>query len=534
MASLCLQLPELDVYLNESGLSWSRYSLLRLYSQPKSQDLICSWLVPEQVSKVLKVEPQEAVMSYFSACKLSSTKHLGGRLPELFFSIPAIVLLLVSSPLAMAETTTESAPEAQTMTANGEVVWAVNVGGEAYTGEDGIQYQPDTLDIKAPKGSIKGVRGAQEVTIYQSYRSGLTEIRQPLANGTYSVTFHFAEPKDIAKGARVFDVLAQGKTVISGMDVRSARDGNHHSALVRAVTDVAVTDGELVLGFAAEKKPAILSGLVVRRTVDTENKWNMVWNDEFDYNGAPDPEKWTHDIWPAGKVNEEDQAYTDRAKNVRVEDGKLVIEAHKEDYQNAKYSSGRIHSLGKGDFLYGRAEVRAKLPAGQGSWSAIWMLPSDPFKYATTCAAGADWQGSASCDAWPNSGEIDIMEHVGYDMNRVHGTVHTRAYYWVNGEQRKASVEAKNVAEAFHEYAVEWTPERIDIFFNGSRYFTYLNQGEGWKAWPFDHPYHIILNLAVGGAWGRAGGPIDNSIFPAKMEVDYVRVYELAGSANAE
>ncbi|MEM7360028.1 MAG: family 16 glycosylhydrolase [Pseudomonadota bacterium] len=415
-----------------------------------------------------------------------------------------------------------------------EVVWAVNIGGGAYTSEEGIHYQADNLESDAAKGTIERIRGVQDGTVYQTYREGITELRHKLVNGSYSIVFYFAEPKDIAKGDRVFDVLAQGKTVISEMDVRVARDGNHHSGLVRAVTDVVVTNGELVVSFKAADKPAILSAIVVRKEVDTQNKWQLVWQDEFDYEGAPDPEKWTHDIWPAKKVNDEDQAYTDRAKNVRVENGMLVIEAHKEDYQNAKYSSGRIHSLGKGDFLYGRAEVRAKLPAGQGSWAAIWMLPSDPFKYATTCAAGTDWQGSSDCDAWPNSGEIDIMEHVGYDMNRVHGTVHTRAYYWVNGEQRKASVEAKNVAEAFHEYAVEWTPERIDIFFNGSRYFTYLNQGEGWKAWPFDHPYHIILNLAVGGAWGRAGGPVDDSIFPAKMEVDYVRVYRAADEVAAE
>ena len=211
---------------------------------------------------------------------------------------------------------------------------------------------------------------------------------------------------------------------------------------------------------------------------------------------------------------------------MRVANGLLLIEAHKESYGKAKYTSGRIHSLGKGDFLYGRAEVRAKLAAGQGSWSAIWMLPSDPFKYSTTCAQGADWQGSSECDAWPNSGEIDIMEHVGYDMNIVHGTVHTKDYYWVNGKQRKASVDAKDVAEAFHVYAIEWTPNRIDIFFDGTRYYTYMKDSDRWQSWPFDHPYHLILNLAVGGDWGRAGGPIDDRIFPAKMEVDYVRVYK--------
>ena len=118
------------------------------------------------------------------------------------------------------------------------------------------------------------------------------------------------------------------------------------------------------------------------------------------------------------------------------------------------------------------------------------------------------------------------MEHVGYDMNIVHGTVHNRAYYMQTREQRKGSVEAKNVDEAFHVYSLEWTPERIHIFFDGSLYFSYFNESTGWEAWPYDHPYHIVLNQAVGGDWGRAGGPIDDSIFPTRLEVDYVRVFK--------
>jgi beta-glucanase (GH16 family) len=228
-------------------------------------------------------------------------------------------------------------------------------------------------------------------------------------------------------------------------------------------------------------------------------------------------------------VNDEDQTYTDRAKNARIENGLLIIEAHQEQFNDAQYTSARLNSLNKGDFLYGKAEVRAKIPAGQGTWSAIWMLPSEPFKYATTCQEGEDWQGNSTCDAWPNSGEIDIMEHVGYDMNRIHGTVHNKAYYWKNWEQRKASIEGVNVDQEFHVYSVEWTPEDITVYFNEIPYFYYKNEKSDWRAWPFDHPYHIILNLAIGGAWGRSGGPIDNSIFPVRMEVDYVRVFSLIG-----
>lgn len=410
-------------------------------------------------------------------------------------------------------------------TLNQDVVWAVNLGGERYIAADGISYQTDTLGFGAKTGEIKSIRGAQDPTVYKTYRQGELKIGKRLPNGVYDVSLMFAEPDDIAVGSRVFNVLAENQIVMHDMDVRLARDGNHHSALDRSVVDVEVSDGYLDLALSTVVGEPILSAFVVRRKFADPDAWKLIWNDEFEVDGPPNPDKWNHDIWPAKKVNREDQAYTARLENVRVEDGNLVIEAHKEKYNSADYSSGRIHSLGKGDFLYGRAEIRAKLAAGQGTWSAIWMLPSDPFKYATTCGQGTDWQGSEDCNAWPNSGEIDIMEHVGYDMNRVHGTVHTKDYYWVKGNQRKASVEAKNVSEAFHNYAIEWTPDRIDIFFDGTRYFTYLREPDRWQSWPFDHPYHIILNLAVGGDWGRAGGPIDDSVFPAQMQVDYVRVY---------
>ena len=196
-------------------------------------------------------------------------------------------------------------------------------------------------------------------------------------------------------------------------------------------------------------------------------------------------------------------------------------------YGEAEYTSGRIHSRGKGDWLYGRIDIRARLPGGQGTWPALWMLPTDAFKYATTCAADPEeWQGDDDCDAWPNSGEIDIMEHVGYDMHRLHGTVHNKAYYAGNGQQRKGSVEVRDLEQVFHVYSLEWTPELLRIYYDGVPYFTYVNDGQGWESWPYDHPYHLIMNLAIGGHWGGAGGPIDDAIFPVRLEVDYVRVFE--------
>ena len=407
-----------------------------------------------------------------------------------------------------------------------DLVWAVNVGGPAYEGIDGTQYRAEESISGGTVGQMETVKGSQDAFLYQSYRAGDIEVAHSIADGTYDITFHFADPSDVAAGERVFDAFVEGRRAIDDLDVMLFRDGKVESALTVTVPKVGISDGELNVDFEASAGQPVLSALVVRDMTRPRVAWELVWSDEFD--GAElDTSKWSPNIWPPRKVNDEDQAYTGREKNLRIVDGNLVIEAHKEDYEGANYTSGRIHSSGKGDFLYGRFEVRAKLPYGQGTWPAIWMLPSDPYKYSTTCEDGEDWQGSTSCNAWPNSGEIDIMEHVGYQMGHVHGTVHNEAYYWLKWEQRKGRILLDDLDRNFHVYSLEWSPERIDIFVDDTHYFMYVNEGTGWNVWPYDQPFHLILNIAVGGAWGRAGGPIDDSIFPQQMLVDYARVYRL-------
>jgi beta-glucanase (GH16 family) len=439
---------------------------------------------------------------------------------------------LQTSPLISdSETSSQSAMETSAKI-DSNVVWAVNIGGAAYQGDDGIEYLADQFEPTSSEAQIESIKGSQDMTVYQTYREGEMSLQQNFENGIYDLTFRFAEPKDIAVGARVFDVLAEGQVVIPGLDVKLARDGNSKSSVDRTVLNVEINDGVLNIQFNAIAGEPLLNAMVVRaKHVSDLSEWTMVWQDEFNYHGPPDSGKWNFDIWPAGKVNDEQQQYSDSPDNVRVENGVLVIEAHVDEGQ---ITSARIHSAGKGDLHYGRVEVRAKLAEGQGTWPAIWMLPSDPFKYASNCGEDADWQGSEECDAWPNSGEIDIMEHVGYDQNRVHGTVHTKAYYWVNGEQRKASVEAKDVAQEFHVYAMNWGPERIDMFLDGVLYFTYLKDSDDWQAWPFDHPFHLILNLAVGGGWGGAGGPTDMTVFPTRMEIDYARMYKRQSALSVD
>jgi beta-glucanase (GH16 family) len=246
--------------------------------------------------------------------------------------------------------------------------------------------------------------------------------------------------------------------------------------------------------------------------------WQLVWADEFDYGGLPDPAKWSYDAGGHGWGNKELQFYTERRKeNARVEDGRLVIEARRDNWDGHEYTSARLVTKGKGDWTYGRFEAAARLPSGRGTWPAIWMLPTHK---------------SYGEGVWPDDGEIDIMEHVGFDPDVVHSSVHTRAYYHSIGTQKTAKVNVPTARTGFNVYAVEWTPEEIRGYVNGQHYFTFRNERltkpeADYKQWPFDKPFHLILNVAVGGGWGGAKG-VDESIWPQRMEIDYVRVYRLA------
>lgn len=260
-------------------------------------------------------------------------------------------------------------------------------------------------------------------------------------------------------------------------------------------------------------------GVGTRAASSTPDKaWTFAstpaWQDEFDYSGKPDPAKWGYDLGGHGWGNNELQFYTDSADNAFVRDGVLHIVARRESRDGRAYTSTRLISKGKGDFLYGRFEVRAKLPSGRGTWPAIWMLPTD-WKYGD----------------WPRSGEIDIMEHVGFDPERVHISVHTQAYNHVAGTQRTATRLVDGVMEDFHLYSVDWTPESIRGYIDDIPMFAFANEGTGPDAWPFDQRFHFLLNVAVGGNWGGKEG-VDDSVFPATLQVDYVRAYELLEQAE--
>jgi beta-glucanase (GH16 family) len=250
---------------------------------------------------------------------------------------------------------------------------------------------------------------------------------------------------------------------------------------------------------------------------DKKKDWDLAWSDEFNYNGLPDSTKWGYDTGGHGWGNNEKQFYTaSRLENARVENGNLIIEARKEKMDTSGYTSARLVTRGKTDWLYGRFEIRAKLPSGRGTWPAIWMLP-------TKQSYGENY--------WPENGEIDIMEHVGFHQGFIHASTHTIKYYWRIGTQRTDTIYSKDVSDVFHNYVMEWDPEAIKIYMDDSLYFTSVNDKTGWEAWPFDKPFFLLLNIAVGGDWGGQQG-IDDAIWPQKMEVDYVRVYKRKGPSQ--
>jgi beta-glucanase (GH16 family) len=245
--------------------------------------------------------------------------------------------------------------------------------------------------------------------------------------------------------------------------------------------------------------------------------YRLVWADEFDTDGLPDPAKWVHDTGmnKAGWHNRELQYYAGpRRENAVVRGGRLVITARREslsdaaDWGGQRYTSARLITRGRQDWTYGFFEIRARLPCGRGTWPAIWMLNREA--------------------VWPAGGELDILEHIGREPGRVFSTVHTAAGH--GGSGAGAAIQLPDACQAFHDYQMHWTADRVRFGVDGVVHFEYANPRTGPERWPFDAPQFLILNIAVG---GDLGGAVDDRVFPVTMEVDHVRVYQMQRTGRA-
>ena len=254
-----------------------------------------------------------------------------------------------------------------------------------------------------------------------------------------------------------------------------------------------------------------LSSLAIPTPIPTpvaaREGWELAWHDEFD-GKTINRSDWTFDLGGGGWGNGEAQVYTDLPQNARQEEGLLVIEARKETNElgGFEFTSARLKTQGLKTFQYGRIEARLKVPAGAGFWPAFWMLGSN-----------IDQVG------WPDSGEIDIMEYVGKEPNLIMGTLHGPGYSGALGLTSR-SVQDYPIADEFHTYAVEWDQDQIRWFLDDVEYHTLTRSDVGEERWVFDQPFFLILNLAVGGTLGGFIG--QDTVFPANVYADYVRVYQ--------
>lgn len=279
------------------------------------------------------------------------------------------------------------------------------------------------------------------------------------------------------------------------------------------VNDTAEMDWLLAnnFDFITTNEPEILAERI--RESPTANGWKLIWSDEFNYNGLPDSTKWNYETGGHGWGNNEKQYYLEKSlENSVVKNGILKIIAQKKEYKDLSYTSAKLTTYNKLKLQYGKIEVMAKLPKGKGNWPAIWMLPESLQKKE---------------ENWPLCGEIDIMEHVGNNPDVVHSSLHSQLYNHIKRTQITHFEKLRDLCESFHRYGIEWTKQGIKFFIDEKLFFE-THKGENGRntsneGWPFDKPFYLILNLAIGGNWG---GEIDDSIFPNEMQIDFVRIYQ--------
>jgi beta-glucanase (GH16 family) len=420
---------------------------------------------------------------------------------------------------AVGRPSTRHRPAAARTTTRPPASWValISTSPTALVDAAGRRWSPDAGYVGGrPAVTDAQIEGTGSPAIYRHERSAMSGYRIPVpASGTYAVDLYLAETTFSQPRQRVFDVSAEGRVEASEVDIAGAVGSNHaHHVIFTA----AVTDGCLDLGFTAKVGEAKVSGIEVAFMRSSTAAGRLVWSDEFSGPAkAPvDRRRWRHEIggaWGDGEL----QSYTDRLANSYQDGrGRLVIATRAERFSGAdaitrNYTSARISTMGRFSFRYGTFEARLRTPAGRGLWPAFWALGTD-----------IDRSG------WPRCGEIDVMENLGQEPRRAYGTIHGPTGGGGPLEDYKPGFAVEHdapLAQGFHTYGARWLPGSIEFFFDGRRYgaITRADLPAGSR-WVFDHPFYLVLNVAVGGRW--AGSPDATTSFPQAMHVDHVRVYQ--------
>lgn len=365
---------------------------------------------------------------------------------------------------------------------DGQMPWQINT-------VDGIVFDQGLL-IQNQSAVMQQVILAQGVQGFEKMK-------------TYNVSVEATVTGEIPLIIKIKDIV-NGHVYASGDMVLV--EGEEFFQTELTINHVLIEGAAFEMAIHTDKNDVVL----IKNVALTRKEGVLVWSDEFDVEGLPDGAKWGYDVGGAGWGNAERQDYTaNDPNNAFVKDGVLTIQGLIEDAGTNSYSSARMVTRGTYETKFKRIEIRAKLSEGVGTWPAIWMLPAN-----------------SVYGSWPVSGEIDIMEQVGYDPDIVHGTVHTANYNDMKNTQKSGLLYVPDSGQEFHTYTIDWTPYEIDFYVDDHLYFTYDNDGYGPDSWPYDQDFYLILSMAVGGDWGGIHG-IDNEAFPAKMVVDYVRVYDV-------
>ena len=379
----------------------------------------------------------------------------------------------------------------------------------------GHRWMPDTGHVGGQSAATSTpIEGTSSQAIYQHERWGMRAYVVPVpATATYAIKLYLAETTFSNPRERVFDVMAEGVVKASDVDIIEAAGKNH---AYHVGFTAAVTDGQLDLGFVDKVDRAKINAIEVAFLRRSTAVPRQVWSDEFNgaRNAPVDRRRWGHETggaWGDGEL----QSYTSRTANAYHDGrGRLVIMARAERFRGddsitRNFTSARISTKDRYAFRYGTFEARLQTPAGRGIWPAFWALGND-----------IDRSG------WPRCGEIDVMEQVGHEPAKTYGTIHGPR----NGDDHEykpghSIVHTAPLSQAFHTYGVQWLPGGIQFYFDGRPYGAIAAADlPAGSRWVFDHPFYLVLNVAIGGRW--AGSPDASTTFPQPLRVDYVRVYQ--------